>query len=111
MFGYFLFLILHGVCEMGFIGYFWWGVLFFCLCTTTYVCISCSPCSIYSHFFIFPFMLYFVYLFLNPHIPQVLLFPNSVIITHAWMKTFGGCMHMYFIICSYMCILKYVFLI
>ena len=27
MFGYFLFLILHGVCEMGFIGYFWWGGL------------------------------------------------------------------------------------
>ena len=28
-----------------------------------------------TFFFIFPFMLYFMYLFLNPHIPQVLLFP------------------------------------
>ena len=37
MFGYFLFLILHGVCVVGIMGYL---LVIFCLCTTTYVCIS-----------------------------------------------------------------------
>ena len=59
----------------------------------------------------FPFLLCFVYLFLNSHMPQVLLFPICVSFIHTWMKTFGGCMHMHFIICSYMCILRYVYLI
>ena len=70
------------------------------------VLIVCIPT-----FFFFTFMLCFVYLFLNSHMPLVLLFPICVSFIHTWMKTFGGCMHMYFIICSYMCILKYVYLI
>ena len=94
---------------------FCWGVLFFCLCTTTCVCISCNPCSIYSYvFFYFSlhliFILYLVCLLPGTHFPQVLLFPNYLNFNHDWMKTFGGCMHMCFIICSYMCILKYVYL-
>ena len=59
----------------------------------------------------FPFLLCFVYLFLNSHVPLVLLFPICVSFIHAWMKTFGRCMHMHFTICSYMCILGYVYLI
>ena len=39
-----------------------------------------------------------------------LLLTICVSFLHAWMKTFGGCMHMYFIICNYMCILKYVYI-
>ena len=72
--------------------------------------ISCCLYSMYSY--IFPPSCYvFLYLFLNSHMPLVLLFPICVSFIHAWMKTFGGCMHMYFIICSYVCILKYVYLI
>ena len=62
-------------------------------------------------FFFFTFLLCFVYLFLDSHIPLVLPVPICVSFSHAWMKTFGGCMHMHFIICSYMCVLKYVYLI
>ena len=41
----------------GFWVIFWWGVLFFCLHTTTYVCISHDPYNMYpSIFFIFPFI-------------------------------------------------------
>ena len=49
---------------------FWWGVLFFCLCTTTYVCISYDPYNVYPFTFLFfPLMLYFVFLFLSTHCP------------------------------------------
>ena len=62
-------------------------------------------------FFFFSSLLCFVYLFLCSHMPLVLLLPICVSFIHAWMKTFGGCMHMHFIICSYMWILKCVYLI
>ena len=42
-------------------------------------------------------------------LPLVLLFPDCVNTNHDWMKTFEGCMHMHFIICSYMHILNYVY--
>ena len=51
----FLFLFLHGVYVVGIMGYFLvGGVFFFCLCTTTYVCISYDPYNVYPFtFFIF----------------------------------------------------------
>ena len=111
-FGYLLiFLILHGVCIMGTMGYILVGVLFLCLCTTTCLCISCCPYGMYSCIFFFTFLLCFVCFFLDSHIPLVFLLPFCVNFIHAWMKTFGGCMHMHFIICSYMCVLRYVHLI
>ena len=89
---------------------FWWGVLFTCLCTTTYVCIPYDPYGMYSFTF---FCIFPSFVFCIPiswcTLPLVLLFLYCVVIYHDWMKTFGGCMHMYFIICSYMCILKYVY--
>ena len=78
---------------------------------TTSVCISCCPYGMYSFIFFFTFLLCFVYLFLDSHMPLVLLLPICVSFLHAWMKTLGGCMHMHFTICSYMWILKYVYLI
>ena len=62
-------------------------------------------------FFFFIFLLCFVYLLLDSHIPLVLLLPICVCFIHAWMKTFGGCMHIHFTICSYICVLKYIYLI
>ena len=64
-----------------------------------------------SYIFFSPFLLCFVYLFFSSHMPPVFLFPICVNFLHTWMKTFGGCMHMHFIICSHMWILKCVYLI
>ena len=61
--------------------------------------------------FFVSFLLCFVYLFLDSHMPLVFLLPICVSFIHTWMKTFEGCMHMHFIICSYMCVLRYVYLI
>ena len=104
----FLFLILHGVYVIGVMSYFWWGVLFFCLCTTTSLCIACCPYSVYSFIFFSCYVLCAYFFF--SHIPLVFLFPICVSFVHVWMKTFGRCMHMHFIICSYMWILKCVYL-
>ena len=55
--------------------------------------------------FFFSSLFCFMCLFLYSHMPLVLLLPICVCFIHAWMKTFGGCMHMHFMICSYMWIL------
>ena len=90
---------------------FWWGVLFCCLCTTTSLCLPCSPSNVYSFIFL---LLCFVYLFLNCHIPLVFLLPICVSFIHAWMKTFGGCMHMHHMqlyVCSEICLLNVLYYI
>ena len=85
---------------------FWWGVLFFCLCTTTSVCVSCCPYSLYSFLFLPScYVLCNCFLIHTSHL--VLLVPIGVSFIH----TLGESMHMYFTICIYMCILKYVYLI
>ena len=55
VFSYFLFLILHGACVVGIMGYLLVGVLFFYLCTTTYVCISYDPYNMYPYIFFYFF--------------------------------------------------------
>ena len=68
------------------------------------VLIVCIPTFFYffpSYFFLYSCFLVhiapgFIFSQLSKHLPQL-------------DETFGGCMHMYFIICSYMCILKYVY--
>ena len=105
-------LILHGVCVMGAMGSFLVG--------------SLIPLFIYHHHvYVFPVALmicipaffslpsfYVLCTYFLIHIPPLFfLLPLCVGFIHAWMKTFGGCMHMHFIICSYMCVLRYVYLI
>ena len=102
---FFVYFMVYVLCRLWVM--FWWGVLFFCLCTTTYVYASCCPHSVYSYIFFFS-LLCFVYLFLYSHMPLVLLLPLSVCFVHAWMETFGGvCIC---IICNYVWILKCVYL-
>ena len=66
---------------------------------------------VFLHFFSFFFssLLCFVCLFLYSHMPLVFLLPICVCFIHTWMKTLGG-VHMHFIICSHMWILKCVYL-
>ena len=47
----FFFFILLGVCVVGIMGFVWWGVLFYCLCTTTFLCIPYGPYNVYSYLF------------------------------------------------------------
>ena len=68
------------------------------------VLVVCIPTFFFSSLFCF------VYLFLYSHMPLVFLLPLCVCFIHTWMKTFGGCVHMHFIICSHMWILKCVYL-
>ena len=67
----FSFLFLHGVYIVGIMGFVWWEVLFYCICTTTSLSIPCSPYNVYSSFF---FLSCFVCLFLLSHMPLVLFF-------------------------------------
>ena len=57
----FSFLLLHGVYVVGIMGFVWWEVLFFCVCTTTSLSIPCIPYNVYSSIF---FLSCFVCLFL-----------------------------------------------
>ena len=76
------------------------------LCVFPVVLIVCIPT------FFFSSLLCCVCLFLYLHMPLVLLLPICLCgFLHTWMKTFGGCMHMHLTICSYVWILKYVYLI
>ena len=110
MFCFFIYNITWCMCY-GIMDYILVGVLFFCICTTTYDCISYSPCNVYSYGFLyFPFILYFCVPISGCTQPHVLLFPNCVKFNN-WDENFWGCMHMCFTICSYMCILKYVYMI
>ena len=60
----------------------------------------------------FIFLSYYIwYTYFLVHITLGFIFCNCVSFNHNLMNTFGGCIHMYFIICSYMCILRYVHLI
>ena len=106
---FFFFLLLHGVYVIGIMGY----VLVGCLILLfmyhhLYMCFLLSLILCIPSFFFFLFC--FVCLFLFSHMPLSFLFPFCVSFIHAWMKTFGGCMHMHFIICSYRWILKCVYL-
>ena len=88
-------MVLHGVCVIGIMVYTLVGVLFFCLCTTTYLYFSESLYCI-SMWYLFDFViLYFVCLSLCPHEPLVLLSANCVTFLHDWLKLLGGCMHVF----------------
>ena len=104
--------MLHGVCVVGIMGYLLVGglILLFMYHHLCLYCISYDPCDMYPYIFFlfFPSFMFCIPIFWYT-LPLVLLFLNCVYSNHNWMKTFGGCMHMYFIICSYMCILKYVY--
>ena len=105
----FFFLLLHGLCVMGIMSYvlveglillFMYHLLYVYFLLSLIICIPSFFSSCYA------LCAYFFF-----HIcPWVFLFPFCVSFIHAWMKTFGGCMHMHFIICSYMWILKCVYL-
>ena len=96
----FWYMILHGVYVIGIMGYILVGVLFFCICTTTYVCISYSPCSMYSC----GFSLYFVHLFLGPHNPLFYFFPIVWNLSMIGWKLLGGvciCVSPYTVVCAF----------
>ena len=104
-------LILHGVYIMGAIGCILVGGSYSSVYVPPPVCVFpvalvvCIP-TFFSFYSCFVLCAYFLI-----HIPPLFfLLPLCVSFIHAWMKTFGGCMHMHFIICSYMCVLKYVYL-
>ena len=85
----------------------WWGVLFCCLCTTTFLCIPYGPYTAYSFIFFYFFLFcVLISLFICPY---VFSFFPFVWFFHAWMKTLGGC-GCICIICSHICILKWVYL-
>ena len=105
----FLSLILHGVCIIGIMGYVLVGGLIL-LFIYHHLCISCCPYGICSYIFFLSSLLCFVCLFLYSHMPLVFLLPFCVCFLHTCMKTFGWCVHMHFIICIHMWILKYVYL-
>ena len=100
------YIIFHGVCVMRIIGYILVGVLFFYICTTIYVSIFYSPCSIYScGVFIF-LPSYILYTYFLVHITPGFTFSQLCEI-YPWLdENFWGCMHMCFTICSYMCIFE-----
>ena len=84
----------------------WWGVLFFCLCTTTYFCVAYGPYTTYPLFFFFSYISlnFFFFSVFCMLISLSILYPyvfhhTICVLFHAWMKTFGGCGCMY-IICS-----------
>ena len=82
---------------------FWWGVSFFCLCTTTFVCISCCPSNMCSCIFFLLLVMFCVPISYS-HLPLVFLLPICVCFVHAWMKTFGGvciCILSYASICGF----------
>ena len=108
---YFYFLILHGVCIMGTMGYILVGGLIpLFMYHHLFMYFLLSLWYVFLHFFLY-ILLCFLCFFLDSHIPLVFLLPFCVSFIHAWMKTFGGCMHMHFIICSYICVLRCVHLI
>ena len=64
------------------------------------VCVFHNPCSVYPYdVYLLSVLLCCVCLFLYPCIPLVLLSANCETFIHDWMKTFGGCTYMCFIIC------------
>ena len=76
------------------------------------MCMFDNPCSVYSCGICLSFdpIIFCMPISLFTQ-PLVLLSTNCVKFIHDWTKTFGGCMHMCFTICSYMCVLKYVYII
>ena len=63
---FFLFDITWCMCCQDYGLCYWWGVLFFCLCTTTYLCVAYGPYTTYP--FIFSFLCS-VCSFLYPFVP------------------------------------------
>ena len=107
---FFWYMILHSVCVIRIMGCTLVGVLFFCICTNTYVCISYSPCSMYScDFFYFPIIFIFCIPYFLVHITPSFTFSKLCEI-YPWLdENFWGDVCMCLNICSYMCILKYVY--
>ena len=79
---FFLFIILHGVCVLGIMGYIFGGGSYSSVYVPPPMFVSPVILVVYiPMFFIFPFILYLVCLFLGTHFPQALLFPNCVTFT------------------------------
>ena len=85
---FFLFCITWCMCCQDYGLCYWWGVLFCCLCTTTFLCIPYGPYATYSFIF-FLFCVLCTHFFFHCY-PYVFFF-QFVFFFHAWMKTFGGC--------------------
>ena len=104
-------MILHVVYVIGIMGYILvrGPILLFIYIN---LCVYFFVLVMYIHvvFISFPYF-YILYAYFFGHVISNFLPTNCVTFNHNWMKSFGGCMHMFFTICSYMCILKYVYLI
>ena len=102
----FFFLILHGVCVVGIMGFVWWGVLFFCLCTTTFLCIPYGPYNVYSYLFS---VMFCMPISSFTCAPSFFFFSSCVYLSMLGCK-FLGCVCIC-IICICICVWKYACLI
>ena len=103
---FFLFCITWCMCCQDYGLCYWWGVLFYCLCTTTFLCVPYGPYATYSfHFFSF---LCSVYSFLYPLVPLCFLFPICVFFSCLDENFWGVWVHMYYMQ-PHTCVLKWVY--
>ena len=87
---------------------YWWGVLFCCLCTTTFLCIPYGPYATYSFIF-FLFCVLCTHFFV-PLYPYVFLLTICVFFSCLDENFWGVWVHVYYMQ-PHTCILEWVYLI
>ena len=88
---FFIYEITWYIYGVGIMGYILVGVLFFCICTATYVCISYCPNNVYPCGIIyFPSFIFCMLIFLDSHMPGFFFFPIVWNLSTIGWKLWGG---------------------